>query len=188
MDIEKREIEKLEIRARNFVDIAKDTTVNSAPQVEIARNYLAEISTAKKIVKETKEGITKPLNESLKKIREMFSRPEAMIEEAETILKNKLSVFLVKIQKEAEKKTEEVMTKVVNGEMTMAQAGAKLEKVEARADAVPKRTIKEMFITDENQIPDSYWVLDMVRLRKDVLSGVVVPGTLIVSKDIIVNR
>jgi hypothetical protein len=66
-------------------------------------------------------------------------------------------------------------------ELAAEQSGAELPDLTgvsapAAAVEIPVRKNKELVITDASRIPDEFWVIDLVALRKALLDGRSVPG------------
>ena len=165
-----------------------ELTIKTAADVEKAKGVLAKIGELKKFIKGKKEGITKPMNEALKNVRNLFSPFEERIETAESEIKDKILDYTLKVQKEQEKKKAEIEAKVDAGKMSFEKASEKIEAVEAKTANIPTRIIKDIEI-NEKEVPDEYWVIDTARIREDVLRlGKQVPGVKIIEKIIIVNQ
>ncbi len=187
MEIEKKELAVIKTQSAKAYSTAEGLTIKSQKDLEEAKPVLQKIGQVKKLVKEKKEAITKPLNEGLKQVRALFSPIEEQIEAAENLIKGKMldySRLLAKI--EAEKKPE-IEEKVQNGEMNIETAVKKLDKLAEKKDAIPTRKIKKLSITDREKIPDEYWIIDEVKLRADLLAGKEIPGAKMVEEEIIVN-
>ena len=145
--------------------------------------YKAELKKLGKEVKEEKEKATKPLNEVLKTVREWWSPLEKLIDERESNLEKLLLDYKHKIEDEARKKEAQIAARVEKGTMRLDTAERKLDELpkiqtttHTAAGQVQFRKIPQMRIINEDLIPDEYWVIDLVKLRKDVIAGMVVPG------------
>ena len=173
-----------------------EKTIRKVPVVKIksnadlvkAKNALAQIGEAQKLVKTRKDSIIQPLNEALRNARDLFGGYEAGLKQMEAALKEELFAYRQKFIQKAEKRIEKLEESVKDGKITMVKAGEKIEVEQDKVDSLVKtRVIREVAITDENKIPDRYWVVDMVKLRKDVLGGVKVVGAKIVEREIIIK-
>ena len=154
--------------------------------MEIATDILGKIKSWTKEVTEAKEKITKPLNESLKAARSLFAPIEEQGKEAERIVKQKMIEYQTAEEEKAKKLTEKIEAKVEAGKMSFEKGMEKIEniepekRVEGSKYTLTFREDKKMEITNIALIPDEYWVVDEVKLRKSVLAGTEVPGTKIV--------
>lgn len=177
---------------KNQTDTLADTLlklkVNSQPTLTQALDSNKQLFEMGKKVKETKDGIIKPLNESIKKVRNLFSPIEEKIETVSLHLKSEIAKYKEKIEIENAKKEEEIMAKIANGEIDEEKASMKLETLDNKLEPIPTRKLKEVIIKDESIIPKKYWAIDMVLLRKDALAGVEIPGVEVGEKEIILNK
>ena len=184
----KAEIEKINKEATGLVEQMSDTKVKTEDDLTDAKGILVNVSTAKKLLQAKKDGIVKPLNEALRQIRALFAPVEAKIAEAESGLKREILAYSNAVQAKVQAKQAEVAKKVESGQITLTKAAAQLEKGEQKTEAIPTRKVKEMEIVDEAQIPEEYWELNLIKLRKVALAGVAVPGVRVVEKTIIVSK
>jgi hypothetical protein len=187
-NMEPNELKALEASSREMSDGLTARAIRSMADLDAAKTSLAEASAFLKKIKAKKETVTKPLNEALRAARAVFAPIESRVEEAITSLKGRMLDYDRKLRAEEERKSKEAEAKIASGETTLAKAGASLERVEAKRDAIPTQVRSDCVVTDESLVPDAYWVIDMVKLRRDVLAGVSVPGAAKVEKTIIVNR
>lgn len=163
---------------------ANEVTIASPEENTAATELKAKLKEIGKTIKERKEEITKPLNVALKSARDLFAPLEEQFENAENIVGRKLLDYKQKIDAEARAKEAKIAADLESGKIKkMETAERKMESIErvekttqTQHGAVQFRQIQKMRIVDESLIPDKYWVIDQVLLRKDVLAGIVVPG------------
>lgn len=166
--------------------ILSPQTPDQASQARVQFNRLKDIE---KDLKAHKEAITKPLNKALGAVRDLFRPRETELGEAIEEVKDGLLEFDARAREEMRKKTERLEERVEAGEVSEGFASKQLAKASDRVGegVVNTQTRKGYEITDESKIPDPYWVLDLVKLRRDVLGGVEVPGTRVVDVPIVVK-
>lgn len=195
--INKGEITKVEAQASKQLAVVSEIQIRSSKDLEEAKTVLSEIATLEKMVKEKKDGILKPLNEAVKQVRSLFAPMEAKIEEAKTSIKKKMLAYNDKVVAEAAKKEEEMTKKVQSGEISMAKAGEKIEKAQAKAEAIPTREVRKVEFGDPAGLSaqqlytlaqNGYLAWNEVKARKDVLNGIELPGTRVVVEKTIVGR
>lgn len=164
---------------------ATEIEITTPEEFASATNLKAKLKEIGKSITEKKEAITKPLNVALKNARALFAPLEEQFESAENIVGKKLIAW--KQAEDARIKEEEakIAARAEKGTIKMETAERKLEELgEKKTETtihtdhgqVQFRKIKKVRVTDEAQIPDKYWVIDMVTLRKEALAGVVIPG------------
>ena len=136
-----------------------------------------------KEVKTEKEKATKPINEALKKVREWWAPLELSISKEEDRVDGMLLTYKHKVEAENRLKEEKIAARVERGTLKLETAERKLESLEqvqktnhTQIGDVQFRQVPKMRVVDENLIPDKYWVIDLVSLRRDVVAGMVVPG------------
>ena len=179
MTVYKSQISKLENQA-NELTIA-------TPEENVAATELkAKLKEIGKKIKDRKEEITKPLNEALKSARQLFAPLEEQFENAETIVGRKLLAYKQKVDAEIRAKEEKIARDLEAGKIkNIETAEKKIEKLDEKRiektvqtahGQVQFRKIKKMRITNKDLIPEKYWIIDEVLLRREVLAGVQVPG------------
>lgn len=192
MEIGAKELAIVKKQASAANEVAKGLVINSQPKLEEAKIVLQKIGTAKKFVKGKKDEIVKPMNEALKKVKELFAPLEEMIEEAEGIVKDKMLGYNRILQAEEEKRRlalEEEAKKKNLDEVKIEKAVEKVEAIIEKRGAIPTRKNKVIEIVDENLVPDRYWKIDLVKLREDVITnGLEVAGVKVVIEESIVMK
>lgn len=204
-EIETKEIAVLKCQVSKLENQANQIIITTPEENAIATDLKAKLKETGNTIKARKEAITKPLNAALKSARELFAPIEAQFEIAENIVGRKLIAYKQKVEAEArarEKKiaddleaerirlAKEVEAGKITEEAAEKKFDNKLEKAETKVENLKRvekttqtkhgqvqfRKIAKMRITNESLIPDEYWVIDMVKLRADVVKGIVVPG------------
>jgi len=170
---------------------SKELIIKTKEDMANASELFVKIKQAEKYVKDEKEKLTRGLLDSLSNIRAFFKPYETSIQSAKELLQSKMISFQNKEEEKAQEKIDKVVEKVEEGKLTFEKANEKIEELEVgkRIDVkegeVQFKTVKDYEITDEKLIPKEYWVLDLVKLRKDALSGVEITGVKIVEKKIL---
>lgn len=163
---------------------ANELTITSQEENAIAIELKATLDKTWKGIKAFKESITKPINEALKNARAMFAPIEAKYESADNLVGSKLLAYKRRVEEEVRKKETKIIADLESGKIKKLETAERrienLEQVQkithTAVGDVQFRQIPKMRILDENLIPEKYWVIDLVSLRKDVVAGIVVPG------------
>lgn len=184
-----KEIAPLQKEVSKIVSVANELKVENKDDLQEATNLLTKIKMIGKDLLFAKENITKPLNETLRNIRGFFAPVEAQWSEAERIVKNKMLNYQKQELAKAEVVANKVEEKVEAGKMTFEKGAEKIE------EAMPAKTvqsetggsaqfkkIKKVEIVDEKLIPDEYWDLNLIKVRKVALAGVEIPGVKVVEE------
>lgn len=186
--LETKEIALVKQQANKVIKEVEELKITSAPTLEKAKVMLSSITDNQKILKGIREEMTKPINEGLSKIRAFFSPVEDNLGIANKELKWKMSVYNEKIKIEVEQKKKQIAEKVENGDTSFKKASKQMERAEKKVEAMPTRKHRDIEIIDESKIPDKYWELNIVTLRRDALSGIEISGIKVVEREIIVSR
>lgn len=173
-------------------EAAQGLTINSQPKLEEAKIVLNKIGVAKKFVKGKKDEIVKPMKEALDKVKDLFAPLENMIIEAEEMVKIKMLGYNRILQAEEEKRRLVLEAEAKRKKTDEGKIEKAVEKVEAiieKREAIPTRKNRVVKIVDGSKIPDRYWVIDLVLLRRDMLeNGLEVAGAVIEIEETIINR
>jgi len=153
-----------------------------------AKDTLKLLTQVEKNIKEQEQAISKPMREALKANRAFFSPLMDKVQYAKDLLKGKMLTYSNKVEAKKEEREAEMTKKVEDGELSIAQASKKLAKIEEKVSAVPVRIVRKIEITNERNVPQKYWALDMVAIRKDALDGIEIPGVKVVEEKTIVAR
>ena len=181
---ESKEIVVLKGQVTKLNNIANEIIITSPEENGAAMELKAKLKDIGNQIKERKEAITKPLNDALKSTRALFAPLETAYETAENLVGRKLLDYKRKVDEEARAKEAKIAADLEAGKIKKIEtAEKKIEAIQRTEKTVQTdhgkvqfRKIQKMRITDQNLVPDNYWVIDEVKLRKDVLAGIVVPG------------
>lgn len=180
---EEKQIVVLKGQISKLENQANEITITTPEENALAIELKAKLKDIGKQIKDRKEAITKPLNVALKSARELFAPLEEKYEFAENLVGRKLLDYKRKVDEEARIKEAKIAERFEKGNIKAETAERKIEEIQRVEKTVQTdhgkvqfRKIQKVRVIDENLIPDSYWVIDQVLLRKDVLAGIVVPG------------
>lgn len=187
-EFETKEITLVKQKAGEIISEIDGIKITTAPQLEYAVNLLSRITDIQKMVKEKKESITKPLNEGLRNIRDFFAPVENRLESSGKDLREKMLDYKEKVEVKVQQQKEQIAQKVESGEVGFDKGSKQMEKVDNKIRAIPTRKIREIQIMDEGKIPEKYWELNMITLRRDALAGIEIPGVKVVEREIIVSK
>jgi|GEM_PF-2526137 len=188
-----KEVQVLEKEISKELAVAESIKITTLDELSSAAEIRKNLKELGKKVKEEKEKATKPLKEVLDAVKSWFGPIEDNYEQAEKLISSKIIDYQDLIEKKrlaeekkAQDKIDEENRKLEAGEITEEQAEKKIEKVETKLEKVEEvttknsdfhtRVIKKVRITNESLLPRIYLVPNEVKIRKDVLNGVEVPG------------
>lgn len=184
---DEKAIQVLKAQTTQKMNAAVALEIKSPEDLEKGKDILNKIAQYKKAVKAQKDKILKPMNEAVKEVRNFFAPIEERVDQADQEIRGKILSYNRVVQEKQAKEQVKIEEKVAAGTMKQETAEKKLEKQAEQVAAIPTRKVAKLVITDEQAIPDEYWVIDMVKLRKAVISDrVAVPGTKVEMEETIV--
>lgn len=145
--------------------------IKSQKDLEYANDQLVKITKAGTLLKNKKKEKLEPIKLQKSEIVDFFSPFENKLIELKGLLKKEMNRYLIVMEKAQAKKEEEIGEKILTGEIEVDKAEKKLEKIESKKNVITVRKERKVEITDETKIPKKYWVLNMVDIRTDALSG-----------------
>lgn len=175
-------------KVSGLISQSQGLDIKTEAQMETAVDYLKQVKDAGKNIKEQKEKLTDPAQETLRRIRALFKPIEDNIREAEGIIKGKMLSFDEIKQKQSESKIEKIEAKVKAGNMDIVKAAKQVEKIEPKnsyegdAGKIQYRTVKKILIVDKTKIPREYLIPNEVMIRKVLLAGKKIPGIKLVEE------
>lgn len=180
---ESRELAVLKGEVTKLGNQAQQLAIATPEEYAAATELKAKLRDLAKKIKERKEEITRPINAALKSARELFAPIEQSVEQYESGVARGLLAYKARIDAEARAAEAKIAAKVEAGKMKIETAERKLDTIErvektthtAKGD-VQFRKIKKVRVVDESKVPDQYWVLDMVAVRRDALAGTLTAG------------
>lgn len=182
---------------------AKNLQITSAKQMKDAAELLTRLNKYSDAMKTEKEKVTKPLNASLKVIREWFKPRESEMEEAIDIVRKKMSTYQLEADAKAKEQEKKLADRVERGTMKAETAVKKfddIERPEERIDlggaSIEFRTQRKLKITNIQLVV--HWLLnsgkqeliyvDEAELLRILKSGTKVPGAEIEEVKNVVNK
>jgi actin-related protein len=137
---------------------------------------LRKVKAQSKEIKGIKDGITKPIQEALANVRELFKNAERRLSDAETYCKAALSDYIEAVEEESQ----EMLDDAVANSDTKAMAEAAAWEV-PKIDGISIRHSEEIHITDHKKIPAEFMSLDMKKIKAAAKAGIEIPGVEVVS-------
>lgn len=191
---EMTELTPLKVQVSKLENQVNDVTITTQEEYAGAIDLVSKLKDAGSKIKNLKESITKPLNEGLRNARALFAPIEEQFENAERIVKTKLLDYKRKVDEEARAAEAKIAARVEKGTLKLETAEKKIDAIErventtqGKVGAIQIRVTKKVRITDANALPREYLVPNDVLIRKDALSGKVIPGVEVYSEESIAS-
>lgn len=183
--INNKEVAILEKEVTPTVNDALTIVIENGKDMMSATEILSTLNKYGDIVKEKKEAITKPLNASLKAVRDMFRPLEEKIAEPIAHVRGEMSRYQMEEMERVRKEEQKLVNRIGDGKgkLQFETAGRKMEEIE-RPDAVVEgktgsikfREDQDFEVMDMTLLPIEYVVADMVKIRRDMKDGKKVAG------------
>lgn len=163
--------------------------VTNDEDAERATVVIKEAKDMRTRVEAEKDEYVRPSKEIIEKAKTVYDPIISALKTAEQKLRDRVQAYLVEKEKNRQKKEDAVVAKVEAGTMKDTTAVRKLENIGEAKKSVAVggvtlglRKIKDIEIVDQALIPHEYYVLDMVKVKKVALAGVVIPGVKVVER------
>lgn len=188
-----QDIEVMKKQAGTAVEVATRLEVKDDATYEEATGVLGKIKTAIKLVKEKRDEVLEPAKAVVKAETARWAPVIAEAEEAERIVKSKMLAFVNERQRLQQIEEAKIQAKVEAGRLKPETAVARMAQVaeapkQVTTDTGAKSQVRKhkvVNVVDANLVPDMYWTLDNVAIRRDALAGLVIPGVEVREENII---
>ena len=191
-----KELQPIKRKVENVYKEAFSIVIKDENSLKEASDLLIKIKETAKAVQEKKYSIVNPLNQSLKSIRELFKPLEEKYEQAENVIKEEVVKYQQKKIEKIEATKNEINKKFESGKIDFGKAVQKIEnigevnnQIEGEGGSLVFRENTSFKIIDVSKIPKEYFILDEVKIRKDIMKGIEIPGVeMIKVKTVVINN
>lgn len=173
--------------AEKYLDMAKNLKVATEEDYASATEILTSIKSAATLAELEKNKVLVPAKEVVKAETARWKPIENLFEQVNLLIRPKMKKFLDDKEEQARQELAKLQKQVDAGQIK------KQETIDRKTDeiisALPSKTvmagtgssaarkIAKLKINDPALIPDEYWVIDEVKLRRDVVANdMKVPG------------
>lgn len=190
-----QEISAIRTKATKGYNQAELIEVGSEEAMVEATDLLGNIKTALKVVTSKEKEITDPMNQAIKKVRELFSPIKSKLTEAEALVKGKMIRYQKMVTEDAAAELAKVEAAVDGGRMTFSEANeaaaeilAPVKTVESKKGSATFRDVQVVEVTDPMLVPREYLAVDMVLVRRAALAGTAIPGVTVRTEKQVAGR
>ena len=174
---------------------ADELVIKNNEELSKATELLVKIKLVAKQVKQEMEKLTKPAKAIIAEAKAKYEPFLDNCEQAEAIVKQKMVAYNLEVQAEARKAEEKILQDFGVGKIKKIETVAKkideIEKTQSSVHvdqgSVQFKTIKKVRIVNPNLVPDEYWILNEVLIRKEALAGKEIPGVEIFEEQIVAS-
>ncbi len=174
------DITPYDIQAQTLVDSLRQTEITCDDEFAAAGELVRVVKRRSQELQAVKEGITKPMRESLSATQALFKPVESRYEEAERLLKDKIASYLRRRQEENRAALQTAAA--ANDISTVVELASKAAPV---PEGISTRTLFDAEVIDESQIPREYLIPDFTKIRAVIRASkgsVAIPGIRVVER------
>lgn len=172
----KNEIAIVEEKIKGLKVMVESTKVTNDQELASASDITKQIKSMASALKSKKEIFVKPAKEIIEQAKKIYDEAIKECLNAEEIIKQRMGKYMTD-QAEIIKKQEQVIAdKLEAGKIKTETAVKRMEKlpdaptnISTGNSGVQLRKRKVAVIQDPNLIPDEYWEINEVRVRRDAL-------------------
>lgn len=179
----KENIDAIKKKSEAMQTMVNETKVTTESELKSVADKIKNIKQLGKFVRQEMEKFTKPAQMIINESRLKYLPYERMCKEAEFQLKVKAGIYMEKIENERIKKEDAITRRAEKGTIKedtavrkMEELGDEQKSVSTPTTQIQRKTVREVNIIDPVKIPNEYWIIDEVKVRKAALAGVKIPG------------
>ena len=156
MEIKLDQNKAIKLAEKQTNKLADDSRIKviSGPTFEKAKGQLIEVKRIKKLVKEQKESITKPLNEALKNARLLFKPNEDKIATIEKYLNSEVMTYNQKLLAEQKKREDDAAKELEKEEEKKRKAEKEAQRLKDE-QATKEKAGEEVSDEDKQKLEDA---------------------------------
>lgn len=157
--------------------------------VELARETMRRAGVLASELETRAKTLAKPLTDLAKTVKAAPAELIADLEAAVKVCKDRLQRFEMERRREEQIRLAEAEASaaIEDGRTTPDLRPTAAVQVVAPAPKVSTYTHSEVKVVDQSLVPMDYFVVDMVKLRRDALAGVAIPGVVVVTEQRVRN-
>lgn len=171
------ELAIIKANATKMEKMIESFQVTDDASLNLVSDKIKSVKTLKKMVKEQKERFTKPAQEIIAEARDKFDPIIKQCENAEIVLKQRAGAYMQAQEVKRRDEESKIAARVEKGTMKEETAMRKLEALPetpttVRTDqgsGLSMRKRRVAVITEPENVPDEYWIIDEVRVRREAL-------------------
>ena len=157
-------------------------------EIKSENDYQAALAEGKhikdqlEIITTRKEAITKPMEASLKSVKDLFKPWELAAKNALDVVKAKMLAYYNAKEAKADKKINGIIDKYEAGKLSEGEANAKImmaapaQTVTTTVGSATVKKVKNYYVVDKSKIPLQFMEPDMVKIKASFKAGTPVDG------------
>lgn len=178
------------------IEFAQATKIESADQMTNAVSTLSVLNQTLDRLTESKEKLTKPINELLKEIRGRYKPFETQLEGAIESLRRAMINYQTEQKRIAKEEEDKIIARVGEGKgklkvETAIKKVSEVEKPDAKVSTeegmVKFKTVKKFEVVDVSKLPVEFLLANEVLIRKSMTEGKEITGVRYFTEEVPVN-
>lgn len=173
-------VQRSKTTAEKYLEIARAITINTEEDRAKATEILVQIKNAAELAELEKNKVLIPAEQVVKAEKARWKPIEQLFKEINEIIRPKINKFITDQEAKAQAELAKLQQQVATGHIKKEETIARRE--EAIYSNVPAKTVysggggssvrkvAKLKITNPDLVPDEFWVIDEVKLRKAVVT------------------
>lgn len=178
--METKELSIIKTQVTKCVSATTNIVVTNQEEYDRAYEIGKKVSSLLKMIDDKEKSITKPINDSLKQIRDMFRPYKTQVEEVKTSIGITLNNYL---QEEARKKKileDRAVARFEKGTMKEETVVRKLAEIKQSSTETTGKTTSVLTVKliDISLVPKEYLLIDESKIKEDYRNGKTIAGVI----------
>lgn len=175
-----KEITIIEEQVKKCIVATNNIVVTNQEEYDSAYELGKKVSKLLKGIDEKEKAITKPINDSLKQIRDMFRPFKEQVEAEKVNIGKKLNEYIQAEELKKKLAEEKITARLEKGTIKEETAIRKLEEVENKAPETSGKTTSVLTVklVDITKVDAKYLILNEALIKEDYRSGKTIDGVI----------
>ncbi len=177
------QITAIKRQAMQAQEVVNQTTITNDDDLVAVADQINVIKQLKREIRAEMEKYTKPAQAIINEARAKYLPLEKICDEAESQLKAKVAEYMDAQEAKRLKEEEKIVAKIEAGRMKeetgirkIEELGNEVRTIQTENTQLQRRKVRVAYIVNAELVPDEYWIIDEVRVKRDALAGKLIPG------------
>jgi hypothetical protein len=177
------QITAIKRQAMKAQEVVNQTTITNDDDLVAVADQINVIKRLKKEIRTEMEKYTKPAQAIINEARAKYLPLEKICDEAESQLKAKVAEYMDAQEAKRLKEEEKIVAKIEAGRMKeetgirkIEELGNEVRTIQTENTQLQRRKVRVAYIVNAEIVPQEYWIIDEVRVKRDALAGKLIPG------------
>lgn len=177
------QITAIKRQAMKAQEVVNQTTITNDDDLVAVADQINVIKQLKREIRAEMEKYTKPAQAIINEARAKYLPLEKICDEAESQLKAKVAEYMDAQEAKRLKEEEKIVAKIEAGRMKeetgirkIEELGNEVRTIQTENTQLQRRKVRVAYIVNAEIVPQEYWIIDEVRVKRDALAGKLIPG------------